>query len=418
VLLGLFFIFYIFFPVYLVVLKKFLPLKILLTFYLVNILIVFSYLNKFSKLKYKLDLEFQNIQEKMNILVDEYAQETNNRFSIDEKIKRYNSLKNVIEQINKNLDLDYAANSLIEIAFFLVSGNKGVGIIYLADPKTQKLSLFKTIKEEKSLIIKTKEGDSFDHFVLRHAGPLLIEDIRKDFRFDPDKLKLHDKREFLSLISSPMVSGSRFLGILRLDNSKAGFYTQDDLRLLVAIADIGSVALENGELFQKTQDLAIHDGLTSFYSKGYFTEQLKQECKRSLRSSKPISLLMLDIDNFKNYNDKFGHIAGDIVLKKLSSAINEYLEDLASIVSRFGGEEFCILLLEKDKNNAFKIAEGLRKKIECMKIMLRRQESNITVSVGVSALPDDAKDEEELIRTADKAMYEAKLKGRNKVLKA
>ena len=352
------------------------------------------------------------------MLVDEYAQETSNRFSLDEKIKRYNSLKNVIEKINQNLDLDYAANSLTEIAFFLVSGNKGVGILYLADPKTQKLSLFKTIKEDKTLVIKTKEGDSFDHFVLRHVGPLLIENIRKDFRFDPDKLKLQDKHEFLSLISSPMVSETRFLGILRLDNPKAAFYTQDDLRLLVAISDIGSVALENGELFRKTQDLAIHDGLTSLYSKGYFIEQLKQECKRSMRSSKPLSLLMLDIDYFKDYNDKLGHIAGDIVLKNLSAAIKEYLQDTASIVSRFGGEEFCILLLEKDKKKAFEIAEGLCKKIEKMKILLRRQESNITVSIGVSALPDDAKDEEELIRSADKAMYDAKLKGRNKVLKA
>jgi len=418
VLLGLFLIFYVFFPLYLVIVKQFLSLKFLLFFYFLNIFFVFNQLNKFSKLKYRQNLELQNLQEKMNMLVDEYAQETANRFSVDEKIKRYNSLKNVIEKINQNLDLDYAANSLIEIAFFLVSGNKGTGILYLADSKTQKLSLFKTVKEDKSLVIKTKEGDSFDYFVLRHAGPLLIEDIKKDFRFDPDKLKVQDSRVFLSLISSPMVSESRFLGILRLDNPKAGFYTQDDLRLLVAISDIGSVAIENGELFRKTQDLAIHDGLTSFYSKGYFVEQLKQECKRSLRSSKPLSLLMLDIDYFKDYNDKLGHIAGDIVLKNLSNAIKENLEGIGSIISRFGGEEFCILLLEKDKKSAFEIAESLRKRIEGMKILLRRQESNITVSIGVSALPDDAKDEEELIRTADKAMYDAKLKGRNRVLKA
>jgi len=205
------------------------------------------------------------------------------------------------------------------------------------------------------------------------------------------------------------------MGILRLDNQLPAFYTQDDLRFLVVICDLGAVALENGELFQKTQDLAIHDGLTGLYTKIYFMERLKEECKRSLRQNSTFTLLMLDIDYFKNYNDRFGHTAGDLVLKALSATMAGYFKEFNTIISRFGGEEFCVILSHMDKKKARSIAEDLRVRIEGTKIILRRQETNITVSIGVANFSGDAKDETELLLKSDKAMYEAKQKGRNRV---
>ncbi|MCK9604574.1 MAG: sensor domain-containing diguanylate cyclase, partial [Candidatus Omnitrophica bacterium] len=333
-----------------------------------------------------------------------------------EKIKRYDSLKKIIEEINRNLVLESIADNLIAIAFSLAAGNKGTCVLYLVDSQTQlNLTLFKAKKEDKKLIIKAKEGDIFDLWVLRHTSPLLIEDIKKDFRFDLEKLKAQDKRPVSSLISSPLISENRFLGILRLDHPDPYFYSQDDLRFLVTICDLGAVAIENGELFKKTQDLATHDELTTLYTKGYFLERLKEEHKRSVRQNRPLSLLMLDIDYFKNYNDRFGHGAGDNVLKALSQDIVEGLKDYSPIISRFGGEEFCVILSGIDKKRAGIIADGLREKIEKTKIILRRQETNITVSIGVAGFPDDSKDESELIMKADKAMYEAKQKGRNRV---
>ena len=125
---------------------------------------------------------------------------------------------------------------------------------------------------------------------------------------------------------------------------------------MVSICDLGAVALENGELFKKTQDLAVHDGLTSLYTKGYFLERLKEEHKRSVRQNTQFSLLMLDIDHFKNYNDTFGHTAGDLVLRILSSAIINFFKDVKPTVSRFGGEEFCIILSQTNKEKAHAIA--------------------------------------------------------------
>lgn len=387
-------------------------------FYFFNFFAILYLFNKNLKTAYRLKLKIQGIQEKINILQDKNLQEINYKASLEEKIRRYASLKNIIEKINKDFDIDYISGSLTDIAFSLIGANKGVGILYLVDNQSQKIAIFKTKKEDKKLIIKAKEGDIFDLWVLRHASPLLVEDTGKDFRFDLEKVKEQDDRRILSLIISPFISENRFLGLLRLDRDISGFYSQDDLRFLVAISDIAAVALENAELFQKTQDLAIHDGLTSFYTKGYFRQRLKDECKRSIRHGMPLSLLMLDIDYFKNYNDKFGHTAGDIVLQNLSSNIQDFVKDLNSVISRFGGEEFCVALMGKDKMAAYGIAEELRLKIEKMKIILRRQATGITVSIGVAALAQNITDEDELIRSADRAMYEAKQKGRNRVVSA
>ncbi len=414
----LFCLFYICLPVYLTVNLKLLPFKVLFVFYFFVFSAVAYLFNKNLKIAYRLSLKVQDIQEKMNILQDQNLQEINNKASLEEKIRRYASLKNIIEKINKDFDIDYIAGSLMDTAFSLIGANKGVGILYLVDNQSQKIAIFKTKKEDKKLIIKAKEGDIFDFWVLRHASPLLVEDTGKDFRFDLEKVKELDDRRILSLIISPFISENRFLGLLRLDRDISGFYSQDDLRFLVAISDIAAVALENAELFQKTQDLAIHDGLTSFYTKGYFRQRLKDECKRSIRHGVPLSLLMLDIDYFKNYNDKFGHTAGDIVLQNLSSNIRDFVKDLNPVISRFGGEEFCVALMGRDKMSAYGIAEELRLKIEKMKIILRRQATGITVSIGVAALAQNITDEDELIRSADRAMYEAKQKGRNRVVSA
>ena len=414
----LFPLFYIILPVYLASRLHLISFKVLLAFYIGNAAIVAYSVHKNLNKKYQLQLQAQDLQEKINIVRDQNKINTANQDAILAKIIRYNSLKEIIEKVNESLVLDSIANNLVNIASSLLADNKGTCILYLVDPRSQSLSLFKSKKEDSALIIKSKEGDIFDFWVLKHSSPLVVKNIKEDFRFDLEKIETQEGREISSLISAPFISENKFLGLLRLDNTHPGFYSLDDLRLLVTICDLGAVALENGELFQRTQDLAIHDGLTSLYTKTYFLDRLKEEHKRSVRQNTHFSLFMIDIDNFKNYNDIFGHTAGDIVLKTLSTVIDGFLKNIGAIVSRFGGEEFCIILPRIDKKEAHTIAEGLRLKIEKTKIMLRRKEANITVSIGVATFPADASDEEEIIIKADKAMYTAKQKGRNRVADA
>jgi diguanylate cyclase (GGDEF)-like protein len=420
---------YIFLPVSLTILIANTPF-LWLPFYLINILIVFYLFKTNSNRIYLLEYESQKIEEKFNILEDDNLKEIKDMAALQAKIIRYNNLKTSIEELNQSLDLDVITSSLASIAFSLISNNKGVCILYLID-KQLNLGIIKTRKEDNKLIIKAKKGDIFDLWVLRHNSPLLIVDAKNDFRFDTsaslgingertqaidlEKSKDQELRPVSSLISSPLISEHRFFGTLRLDSPKANSFSQDDLRFLVKICDLGASALENSELFQRARNLAIHDSLTSLFTKGYFLERLREECLRAASLGSVFSLVLLDIDFFKNYNDRFGHAAGDIVLKNLSRNIIESLKDLSPIVSRFGGEEFCVILPGQDKKEACKAAGLLRERIENEGVILRRQKTNVTVSIGLATFPVDAASEGELIQKADKAMYRAKLEGRNRV---
>lgn len=418
ILLALIAVFYIILPIYLSFRLNLISPGLLSLFYLANIVIIVYLLRKNSTARFQLEYKIQQLQEKLNLIADQNHKELKSSIDLEAKLSRYNSLKKAVDEINEHLEIDSVANKLTLITFSYISDNKGACLLYLIDSNNQKLSLFNTRKEDHQLVIKEKEGDIFDFWVLRHATPLFIEDIRKDFRFDLDRIKSRDSRPLASLISAPFLSENRILGILRLDNPNENFYSQDDLRFLVTVCDLGAVALENSELLQKTHDLAIHDGLTSLFTKGYLLERLKEECIRSRHENSIFSLLMLDIDFFKNYNDRFGHTAGDIVLNKLSAIMRQALAEFNPIIARFGGEEFCVILERTDKKKAFQIAERLRKRIADEKMVLRRQETNITVSIGLASFPVDAREETELIQAADKAMYNAKKSGRNKVIAA
>jgi len=409
---------YICLPLYAAVHLRLVPMPHLLLFYIIVIAVIVFSVQKALRKNDALRHSVEDIQEKFNIAKDENTTLTTQQSAILAKIIRYNSLKEIIEKINESLDIHTVADHLTAIAFSLLANNKGTCILYLVDQQTQKLNIFKTKKEDSSLIIKSKEGDIFDLWVTKHTGPLVIENLKEDFRFDLEKIGSHETRHCASLIAAPFMSENKFLGLLRLDNTRERFYSTDDLRVLVSLCDLGAVALENAQLYQKTQDLAIHDSLTTLYTKEYFLARLKEECKRSTRGKAHFSLLLLDIDNFKNYNDQFGHMAGDMVLKTLSATVTGSLKGAGTIISRFGGEEFCVIVPGVDKENAHTIAERLRKKIEETTMTLRRQETNITVSIGVATFPIDAADAEEVIVKADKAMYEAKQKGRNRVVDA
>ncbi len=403
-------------PAYILFLISGPPVKLLFLFFLGNILSVIYLFRRNSRHINQIRLRAELTEEKINILTDQNSKEHKNKLALQEKIRRYDNLKEIVGRINQDLSLESVADNLASIAFSVIADNKGTCVFYLVDKRSQALVLFKTRKEDKKLVIKAKQGDVFDYWVLRHSSPLVIEDVGKDFRFDLDKVKERESRPVNSLISAPFMSTNRFLGILRLDSPEPYFYNQDDLRFMVTVCDLGAVALENGEYFEEAQDLAIHDELTSLFTKGYFLERLKQECKRSARKDRVFSLLMLDIDHFKDYNDKFGHIAGDTVLKNLGKNIIDFLKDKSALISRFGGEEFCVILYDVDKKKACGIADDLRSRIGGIKTVLRNQETTITVSIGVVSFPVDSGDEDDLIFKADRAMYQAKEKGRNRVV--
>ncbi|MDD5506636.1 MAG: sensor domain-containing diguanylate cyclase, partial [Candidatus Omnitrophica bacterium] len=355
-------------------------LIILFSFIAINAFIFFYLLQIFANKVSLVESRIENTKEQINIINVENKKSRELGVSLNFKITRYDNLKKVIEELNRSLRLEVVVNVLSSTVYSLISNSCGTALFYLLDSQTQKLSLIHSVKEDRQMVILSKEGDIFDFWVLRHSRELIIEDLKNDFRFDLDTVRSQEMRPVLSLISSPLISHHSLLGLLRLESDKRGSFNQDDLRFLSLVSGLGAVALENSLLFQKTQDLAIHDDLTGLYTKQYFTGRLKDESRRCLRLDQRLALMMIDIDFFKQYNDKFGHTAGDIVLKKVSFLLKDSLSQLNPLLCRFGGEEFLVMLPGMDKQRALEVAEELRQRVQSEKILLRRQNTSITVS--------------------------------------
>ena len=353
--------------------------------------------------------------EKANLLKVELQHEWETIASLRLKIINYSHLKELTEQLSLCLSLEETSTALsVEVAKLF--GHKDTTVIlYLFHSTTGELGISSSQKGQMQVNLKAKKGDIFDQFVVKTMHPLIVEDVQTDFRFDLDKIEGEDKRGLRSLISTPLIAGEKTLGILRLDSGVAHQFSTDDLRFLRTIADLTSIAIENAQLYERLETMAIKDGLTGLYLRRHMLERLGEEISRELRRGYQLSFLMIDLDHFKQYNDSFGHMAGDIVLKSIAQLLEGHFSHPGEMACRYGGEEFCVLLPDCPKSKALLLANELRKEIEAREIILRRQKTHVTVSIGVAAFPKDAASRDDLIFKADEALYQAKETGRNKV---
>jgi diguanylate cyclase (GGDEF)-like protein len=166
-------------------------------------------------------------------------------------------------------------------------------------------------------------------------------------------------------------------------------------------------------------DISITDSLTGIGNRRYFYTQLEQEWQRGLRHQTPISFMMLDIDHFKAFNDTYGHLAGDVVLKETASIIKSCLSRAIDIVARWGGEEFAIILPDTSLDGAQKVAERIRRYVEKHIFKLEGDtEAHVTISLGINCATPKRESTytlDNFVSDADKALYQAKATGRNKV---
>ncbi len=167
---------------------------------------------------------------------------------------------------------------------------------------------------------------------------------------------------------------------------------------------------------QRLEKLAVTDGLTELYNHRFFHERLALECERSHRSKTPLSLVMIDVDHFKLYNDRNGHPAGDEVLRRVAGLLSEGRR-ANDIVARYGGEEFAVMLVGTEKVRATEVAERLRQRIAEAPFGdgSGQPDGRLTISLGVAAAPEDGYDAQALLKAADRALYAAKKAGRNRV---
>ncbi len=167
-------------------------------------------------------------------------------------------------------------------------------------------------------------------------------------------------------------------------------------------------------LFKQVQELTITDSLTQIFNRRYFLERFNEEMERSKKFKFCFSFLMIDIDHFKEYNDHYGHLVGDAILREVTKTIKENTRQI-DFMGRYGGEEISIVLVETDRDQARFAAERIRQAIESRHITVYDEDLKVTVSIGLSTFPQDASDTQTLIDKADEALYLAKQTGRNRV---
>ncbi len=213
----------------------------------------------------------------------------------------------------------------------------------------------------------------------------------------------------------PVLSQDKSLAVVVLEHKAPDVYLNVDSTTTLSLTGQAGLAMENAQLFYEVRMLAITDDLIGLYNRRHFYELGEREFTRAGRYRHPLSVIMIDIDHFKEVNDNFGHYTGDEVLKEIARRCQKVIRK-TDIIGRFGGEEFCILLTETDMEGAVKVAENLRQEIAGEPVVYRDQgEINFTASFGVSSFKDTIPNFNGLMEEADRALYEAKQKGRNRV---
>jgi len=223
------------------------------------------------------------------------------------------------------------------------------------------------------------------------------------------------RRTKLPLALAPLIFHERLMGaLLVMTEDHKRVWQENELLLLRTVADQVAVAVNHANLFAQIQQQALTDPLTGCHNRRSFEMQLDRDLLMARRLHQPLSLLMVDLDCFKQLNDTVGHDAGDDALRKLTEG---FLKELRGVdtSARFGGDEFALILPQADSEGATLVAERLRARIEQIEIP---GFGNLSASIGVASFPADASSRAELVRTADAALYEAKRSGRNQVCAA
>lgn len=247
--------------------------------------------------------------------------------------------------------------------------------------------------------------------VLKKVKPLVVENIEKiSLKTAPIDWNYKSK----SFISYPLSIGMRKIGVLNLTDKTDGEpYNDFDLQLLDSIMPQLAVLIDRAKLKHKAgefEQLSVTDDLTGLLNRRYLEECLAEEIKRSNRHGFPMSFMMIDVDDFKAYNNNFSHLEGDKALKLVAHSLKESLRG-ADVAARYGGEEFSILLPQTTSDEAKIIAERVRENVEKTNFNKRQ----VTVSIGIASCSQVICNAREIVAAADKALYRAKELGRNNV---
>lgn len=334
-----------------------------------------------------------------------------------EESSRSNRIIGMISQLAQIDNSQLFYQTLLEMAAELLEATKGS--LMLLDETENKLSIVASLGMNRQLAMnmQIRRGQGIAGKVIESGAPLLVHNLSQDRRVSLSSRPRFATQSFLSI---PFHSGGSDIGVLNLSDKQDGTaFTDADLQSLLKFATHGGNLIERTSMLERAnllEQLSTSDALTGLYNRRFLNHRLDEELSRSGRQNLSFSIMLLDLDHFKEYNDLCGHLVGDKALKKVAHLLRRSARDM-DIVARFGGEEFCIILPESDSAPARLVAERMRKAVEQEPFINEEglPLGRLTISCGIAAFPEDGKNPETLLNAADLAMYQAKTNGRNRV---
>jgi len=381
-----------------------------------GIMIIFSPVSS-TELNEEIFRLLELVCRQISFIIENMSLYTNLRKEHDELEKAYGKINEQMRQLSILYDVGTALNFVDDLSRLL--SHIVDQAIDITESRRGALMLPDGLRHELVVRVATEREISTRHHILPNVGAPETSLSGKAFKtgspaFGSDRKEMSDDPVCVSEksgLSVPLKLYGDCIGVITTAGKSRGRdYQEDDLKALLMLASQAAVAINKSNLYE----MAITDGLTKLYTRRYLYGRLNDEVLRSHRYSHTLSLLMIDIDKFKNLNDTWGHQAGDAMLVEIAAAIRKIIR-VTDIAGRYGGEEFCIILPETPHNGAMIVAQRLRKTVEKSEVTHNSQKIKATMSIGVATYPFHGNSVETLIRSADRALYQAKHEGRNRV---
>ncbi|NQU74051.1 MAG: sensor domain-containing diguanylate cyclase [Candidatus Omnitrophica bacterium] len=352
--------------------------------------IVFWVLKSISKnVQYSMVQDLEKSERRVGVVREEDTKKDGETKELDKKVSEIATLY----EITKGMSSTLLFGEIFQIfSEFLKKNFHFLTCRFILAPQDQEVGQIKKVYKIESGSPDSVAPESIDKEILKEVFRKKAVVSMKDF------------------VAAPLMSQDRIIGALSMNGlNKAG------LERFLIVSRQFSLAIEKVRLYEKVQKLAITDGLTGVFVRRYFLEMLKEEFERSLRHQFKLSFIMIDLDRFKECNDTFGHLVGDVVLREVAKVLKQNVREI-DLLGRYGGEEFSLLLPETDKDSAALVAERLRWAVADQTFKAYDEMLKITISAGISTFPDDGSTGMDLIEAADEALYKAKTQGRNRVV--
>lgn len=309
---------------------------------------------------------------------------------------------------------------ILDSASDLTSACQGSVMLIDTDGRHLQVVHARGMEPDLAQYLRLQVGTGIAGVVAQRGRALLVHDVEND----PSTARRNRPRfKSKSLISVPLKLNDKILGVLNLsDKADLTTFGEADLKLLTTFSAFASLMIERTQAKEETshlKQLSTTDPLTGTYNRRFLNARLEEELDRSLRQNLEFTLLFMDLDHFKSYNDQFGHLAGDAALVQISEIVKSTLRDM-DILARFGGEEFCVLLPGTSKRSGQLVAERIRLGVESELFPGAEglSDRRLTTSLGVSSYPEDGATVTALLNASDAALYQAKESGRNRVATA